>query len=47
VVLAAARGDDVQAATAAVTIARPTAVNLGWGVRRALDAYLLVRDTDR
>ena len=27
------------AAAAAIAAARPTAVNLGWGVRRALDAY--------
>jgi methylthioribose-1-phosphate isomerase len=37
--LAACRGDDVAAAAAAVEGARPTAVNLGWGVRRALAAY--------
>ncbi len=39
VALAAARGDDVQAAAAAITRARPTAANLGWGARRALAAY--------
>jgi methylthioribose-1-phosphate isomerase len=39
VALAAARGDDVAAAAAALTAARPTAVNLGWGVRRVLAAY--------
>jgi len=39
VALAAYRRDDVDAAAAALTGARPTAVNLGWGVRRALDAY--------
>lgn len=37
--LAAYRGDDVAAAAAAIERARPTAVNLGWGVRRALAAY--------
>jgi methylthioribose-1-phosphate isomerase len=39
VALAAYRQDDVAAAAAALTGARPTAVNLGWGVRRALGAY--------
>jgi methylthioribose-1-phosphate isomerase len=39
VALAAHRRDDVAAAAAALAGARPTAVNLGWGVRRALDAY--------
>ncbi len=39
VALAAYRGDDVTAAAAALEGARPTAVNLGWGVRRALAAY--------
>jgi methylthioribose-1-phosphate isomerase len=39
VALAAARGDDVEAAAAAIAGARPTAVNLGWGVRQALAAY--------
>jgi methylthioribose-1-phosphate isomerase len=39
VALAAYRGDDVPAAAAAIENARPTAVNLGWGVRRALGAY--------
>lgn len=39
VALAAYRGDDVEAAAAAITAARPTAVNLGWGVRRALRSY--------
>jgi methylthioribose-1-phosphate isomerase len=43
VALAAARGDDVPAATAAIAHARPTAVNLGWGARLALDAYLRAR----
>jgi methylthioribose-1-phosphate isomerase len=40
VALAAMRGDDVEAAAAAITAARPTAVNLGWGVRRALGAFM-------
>src|SRR5271166_5612833 len=40
VALAAARGDDVPAAAAALEQARPTAVNLGWGARQALGAYL-------
>jgi methylthioribose-1-phosphate isomerase len=40
VALAAARGDDVAAAAAAIEEARPTAVNLGWGATRALSAYL-------
>ncbi len=39
VALAAMRGDDVGAAAAAIAGARPTAVNLGWGVRQALAAY--------
>jgi methylthioribose-1-phosphate isomerase len=39
VALAAHRGDDVEAAAAAITAARPTAVNLGWGARRALQSY--------
>jgi methylthioribose-1-phosphate isomerase len=39
VALAALRGDDVPAAAAAIEGARPTAVNLGWGARLALDAY--------
>ncbi len=39
VALAAYRGDDVEMAAAAITAARPTAVNLGWGVRRALQSY--------
>lgn len=37
--LAAMRGDDVEAAAAEIAAARPTAVNLGWGVRRALTAW--------
>jgi len=40
VALAAARGEDVEAAAEAITAARPTAVNLGWGAGRALAAYL-------
>ena len=44
VALAACRGDDVAAAAAAIEGARPTAVNLGWGVRRALGAYGQARD---
>src|SRR5215470_3589590 len=40
VALAAARGDDVAAAAEAITGARPTAVNLGWGASRALGAYV-------
>jgi methylthioribose-1-phosphate isomerase len=39
VALAAARGDDVEVAAAAIAGARPTAVNLGWGVAQALAAY--------
>ena len=39
VALAAARGDDVPEAAAAIASARPTAVNLGWGARLALAAY--------
>ena len=39
VALAAFRGDDVAAAAAALERARPTAVNLRWGVRQALGAY--------
>ncbi len=46
VALAAARGDDVPAAAAEIERARPTAVNLGWGARRALDAYLRAAGTD-
>ena len=43
VALAAYRGDDVAGAAAAIAGARPTAVNLGWGVRRALAAYQQTR----
>jgi methylthioribose-1-phosphate isomerase len=39
VALAGSRGDDVAQAAAAIEAARPTAVNLGWGARRALAAY--------
>jgi methylthioribose-1-phosphate isomerase len=39
VALAAARGEDVAAAAEMIAAARPTAVNLGWGARRALAAY--------
>ena len=44
VALAACRGDDVAAAAAAIAGARPTAVNLSWGVRRALGAYQRAKD---
>ena len=37
--LAAMRGDDVEAAATEIAAARPTAANLGWGVRRALVAW--------
>src|SRR6266481_4484426 len=39
VALAAMRGDDVEAAAAAIAGARPTAVNLGWGAAQALAAF--------
>jgi methylthioribose-1-phosphate isomerase len=39
VALAACRGDDVAAAARTLSLARPTAVNLAWGTRRALAAY--------
>jgi methylthioribose-1-phosphate isomerase len=39
VALAAMRGDDVPAAAAAISAARPTAVNLSWGAGRVLAAY--------
>ncbi|HKB31596.1 MAG TPA: S-methyl-5-thioribose-1-phosphate isomerase [Streptosporangiaceae bacterium] len=39
VALAAYLGDDVGAAAGALTGARPTAVNLAWGVRRSLAAH--------
>ena len=38
VALAAARGVDLEAAAAAIRATRPTAVNLAWGVDKALDA---------
>jgi methylthioribose-1-phosphate isomerase len=44
VALAAYRGDDVAAAAAAIERARPTAVNLSWGVRRALGVYQQARN---
>ncbi len=44
VALAATRGDDVEAAAAAIAGARPTAVNLGRGVRQALAAYRAAAD---
>jgi methylthioribose-1-phosphate isomerase len=43
VALAACRGEDVEQAAAALTGARPTAVNLGWGAARALAAYQAAR----
>jgi methylthioribose-1-phosphate isomerase len=43
VALAASRGDDVAQAAAMIEAARPTAVNLGWGARRALAAYQRAR----
>jgi methylthioribose-1-phosphate isomerase len=39
VALAAARGEDVPAAAAAIARARPTAVNLAWGAGQALQAW--------
>jgi methylthioribose-1-phosphate isomerase len=39
VALAAARGDDVERAAAALVATRPTAVNLAWGVERAVSAW--------
>ncbi|MDQ1038253.1 methylthioribose-1-phosphate isomerase [Streptomyces sp. V3I8] len=42
VALAAVRGFDVQDAAAALSSARPTAVNLAYGVRRAQEAHLAV-----
>jgi methylthioribose-1-phosphate isomerase len=47
VALAAYRGDDVAAAAATIEGARPTAVNLGWGARRALAAYEQALQHDR
>ncbi|WP_149181726.1 S-methyl-5-thioribose-1-phosphate isomerase [Streptomyces sp. TRM49041] len=46
VALAAARGYDVEEAAAQLAGARPTAVNLGYGVRRALGAYRAVAEKD-
>src|SRR5262252_4700431 len=43
VALAAYRGEDVEQAAAALALARPTAVNLGWGAERALAAYQAAR----
>lgn len=39
VALAAYRGDDIAAAADALAVARPTAANLAWGVRRAQAAF--------
>jgi methylthioribose-1-phosphate isomerase len=39
VALAAARGDDVARAATALVATRPTAVNLAWGVGRAVEAW--------
>ncbi len=47
VALAAARGDDVRAASMALERARPTAVNLGRGVRLALGAYLRALESEK
>jgi len=44
VALAAMQGEDVQAAAAAIARARPTAVNLSWGVGQALAAYQAAAD---
>ena len=38
IALASTRGDDVEEAASRIVATRPTAVNLAWGVRRALDA---------
>jgi len=46
VALAASRGEDVAAAAEAIAQARPTAVNLGWGARRALAAYQRAASAD-
>jgi methylthioribose-1-phosphate isomerase len=46
VALAAFRGDDVPQAAAALAAARPTAVNLGWGARRAYAAFQRARRAD-
>lgn len=47
VALAAARGDDVPAAAAAIAGARPTAVNLSWGAGRALSAWRTAANGDQ
>jgi methylthioribose-1-phosphate isomerase len=47
VALAAARGDDVPAAAAAIAGARPTAVNLSWGAGRALSAWRTAADGNK
>lgn len=44
VALAAARGDDVPAAAAAISAARPTAVNLAWAAGLALRAWRSAAD---
>jgi methylthioribose-1-phosphate isomerase len=44
--LAAMRGDDVEAAAVTIAAARPTAVNLGWGVDRALTAWRAAANGD-
>ncbi len=46
VALAAFRGEDVAQAAAALEQARPTAVNLSWGVRGAYAAYQQAQDGD-
>ena len=40
------RGDDVEAAATEIAAARPTAANLGWGVRRALVAWRMAASTN-
>src|SRR5689334_11539478 len=47
VALAAYRGDDVVAAAERLSRSRPTAVNLSWGVRRALAAHQAVLHNPR
>ena len=47
VALAAYRGDDVVAAAERLSRSRPTAVNLSWGVRRALAAHQAVLQKPR
>lgn len=46
VALAAVRGDDVAEAAELLERARPTAVNLGYGVRRAAEAYQAAMEGD-